>query len=171
MSALFIDPLDAEPQLSDWPLVYAEWVAENSESPVNDKEELLDLLCQEHEDMRFGQYIDLNLQQGFHLQPGNGLVTKKQGVDSGFVIGALSGLGITIDRNDFLDWSSSEAEQHYVRDGCAKLAWVLGKATGPWFLTADFHEGKRDDWYWLVLRFLSEADEAAFLAAFPEAAA
>ncbi|QCB39221.1 hypothetical protein E5554_16125 [Sphingobium sp. PAMC28499] len=162
--------LNAPPQISDWPEAYVAELREDELADLSDRT-VLARLKRDHGFMRFGRYIDLNVQQGFYLHPGNGVIDKEAGTDSGFVIGALGGLGITVDANGQADWFQSEVEQHYVKDGCAKLSWVLANAKGPWFLTADLEEGRHDDWYWLVLRFLHEGDESAFLAAFPGGAA
>ncbi len=158
------------PQISDWPEGY---VAELLEVDLYGamEEEILDALVSEHMGMRFGRHIDLNIQQGFYLHFGDGDLSKAEGSDSGFVVGALGSPSVTVDATGRASWWASEAEPHYVEDGPEKLTWVLANARGPWMLTADYHEGKWDGWYWLVLRFLSDADEAAFLVAFPGAGA
>lgn len=156
-------------KLSDWPKEYAERVREN-ECYDEPDEVLLDILSEHHQAMRFGQYIDLNIQQGFYLRLGNGQITKPQGSDSGYVIGALDHPSITITNNGLLDWWSSDAERHYVADdGVEKLAWAFDKATGPWMLVCEYAHRKGEEWDWLVLRFLSDDDEAAFRKAFPKA--
>jgi hypothetical protein len=160
-------------QITDWPEGYVEEVRENLIEELADEvcdDDLLDHLCDHHEAMRFGQYIDLNIQQGFYVRPGNNVVDVS-GSDSGYVIGALGSPSIDIDNQGNVAWYRSEVEQHYVTDGYGKLEWVLANATGPWFLTADLEEGRGEHWYWLVLRFLSRADDAAFRKAFPEAGA
>jgi hypothetical protein len=153
-------------QITDWPEGYVEEVRERFMDELSD-DDLLDYLCDNEEPMRFGQYIDLNIQQGFYVRPGNGVVDVS-GSDAGYVIGALGSPSIDIDNDGNVAWYSSEVEQHYVTNGYGKLEWVLANATGPWFLTADMEQGRGDYWYWLVLRFLSRADDVAFRTAFPE---
>lgn len=174
LEALAYTPADApallEPLLSDWPSDFVEKFRAD-ECFECGEHEVLDGLMERWPEMRFGRYIDLNIQQGFYLHVGDGKITLPTGSDSGHVIGALADLGVTIDQEGNPGWWASEAEKHYVSDGRAKLSWALEKATGPWLLTADLEEGRHEHWYWLVLRFLSDIDEAAFLAAFKEAGA
>jgi hypothetical protein len=168
MSVPFIDPAAAEPQLSDWPEGYVASLNEHEFDGEASDEALLAELTFSHDDMRFGQRIDLDIQQGFYFHPGNGVVGKAQGSDSGFVIGGLERLAIDVDNTGSVWWWAIENEHRYVADGFKRLEWVLANAVGPWFLTADYQEAKWEPWYWLVLRFLSDTDEAEYLAAFPE---
>lgn len=165
-----MNAVSSKPELSDWPEGYVLEARENDERLWKATDaQVLKALIRDHSDMRFGSYIDLNIQQGFYLHCGNGVVGKSTGSDSGFVVGALGSPSIDVTATGDVRWFSSDAEEN-IEAPQEKMRWVLANALGPWLLTADFEEGRCDSWYWLTLRFLADADEAAFLAAFPEAA-
>jgi hypothetical protein len=160
---------ETEPKITDWPARFVQEVRESEELWEADDEDVLEALVESHGDMRFGRYIDLNIQQGFYLHPGNGVVDLPEGSDSGYVIGALGDLGVHVHADGEVTWYTAEAEDAYgIEDGKEKLAWALANAKGPWFLTAESATHKYDEWNWLTIRFLSWADDDAFLAAFPE---
>lgn len=156
-------------RISDWPAGYVAELKGGEYWDASDAAVLAEL-TQYHQPMRFGRHIDLNVQHGFHLEAGDGLVTHVTGIGSGYVIGALGHLGIDIEPTGRVSWSSSEVEKHYVENGPVKLEWALAKAKGPWLLTAEYYERRGCEWYWLILRFFSGADQKAFDLAFPPAA-
>jgi hypothetical protein len=159
----------AEPRISDWPKGFVEQVREVETEDGSDTE-VLATLIQYHGHMRFGRQINLNAQQGYYLVAGDGVVSHANGPGTGYVIGALECAEIDIEPNGKVSWCSSDAEKHYVENGPAKLEWALANAKGPWLLTADYYQRGGYDWYWLILRFLSGADQKAFDLAFPPAA-
>lgn len=164
-------PDHIDPMIADWPEAYVEALREEELWEAPD-EQVLEVLSTDHTDMRFGQSIDLNIQHGFYFNPGNGQITIGQGSDSGHLIEVMDSpdtIDITMDGD--IRCSTSEVADWYVRDAAEKVRWVFESAKGPWLLTADYHERKGYEFYFLVVRFLSVEDDAAFIAAFPEARA
>lgn len=164
------EKLKAAPQISDWPETYVADLRKGELWEATD-EQVLDSLISDHSSMRFGRHIDLNSQQGHYLHRGDGVVDQGTGTYTGFVLGALDPLGIDIDHEGHVSWLAvSEAEEAYgINDGPKKLSWALENTTGPWLLATELYEGRYDSWFWLVISFLNNQDEAAFLAAFPGA--
>lgn len=157
------------PQIADWPDSYVAVLRDGEFWECPDKE-LLEALCKHHEAMRFGQHIDLNIRNGFYFNPGDGQITIGKGSDCGHRIEVLDSVidGIDITAAGHMSWSAAPFADHYVSAADDKMAWVFNKATGPWMLVAEYHERKGDEFYFLIVRFLSVADDKAFVAAFPE---
>lgn len=148
-------------QLSDWPLAFRDGCCEDMLSGLSN-EAAIEALVEHWPEMRFGTYIDLNIQHGYYLHLGNGQITQPEGSDSGNLVGVSSNPAVWISNRGDADWWTEEGEEHYVSEGREKFRWICENAVGPWMLSAEYESGKWDGFYMLAVAFLNADDEKAF---------